>query len=96
MWVRTHPFPCCLKHSTRVDSTDKIDFCKELGHVISMGAADTPKVSGGLDHEWDHGCVWEMVFDSAVVIGPAPSFNRMVQRNFSAFHSGYLGWTSRN
>ena len=41
MWVRPHPFPCCLKHSTGVDSTNKSDFCKELGPEIGMGAADT-------------------------------------------------------
>ena len=41
MWVRPHPFPCCLKRSTRVDGTNKSYICEELGFEIGMGAADT-------------------------------------------------------
>ena len=55
MWVRSHPFPCCLKRSTRVDGTNKSDICRELGLEIGMGAADTldEPLGGILEHEWD-------------------------------------------
>ena len=40
VWVRPHPFPCCLKHSTGVNCTNKIDFYEELGPQVGVRAAD--------------------------------------------------------
>ena len=37
MWVHPHPFPCCLKRSAEVDSTNKSDF-KYMGKVYTFQA----------------------------------------------------------